>query len=160
MRCMAERRPEPTPEGALIRRAMIRKGVNAPDVADQAGITAGRWRHIVNGAQPLGGGKYNRVVAPAATLARMARAVDVTPEQLEQAGRRDAAEVLRDLLASQQPNSATAFTDPATGEVYEEQWERDIWDLTSLDMAERRKLIYYARSERARTEAEQRRAAG
>lgn len=56
--------------------------------------------------------------------------------------------------------SESRYTDPVTGETYAEQWERDLWDLNRIEMEERRKLIYYARSEWARTEAEQRRRAG
>lgn len=148
-----EQRPDPTPEGLLIQRAMVRKGVNATDVAAGAGITPGRWRHIVNGAQPLGGGRYHPVRAPAATLARMALAVDVTPEELEAAGRPDAAEVLRD-LGGQAPPPEQDWLDPDTGEEYTDDDERDVWGLTRLPAAERRKLIYYMRAERARQQAE------
>jgi hypothetical protein len=52
-----------------------------------------RWRQIVTGYQSIGGTQVS-VVAPAETLARMARTVDVTPGQLEEAGRMDAAEAL------------------------------------------------------------------
>lgn len=156
MRVMADdSRPDPTPEGELIRRAMVRKGVNAPDIADAAGISAGRWRHIVNGAQPLGQGRYNPVIAPAATLARMARAVDVTPEQLTKVGRKDAAEVLRDLADEDQPTSAGDFTDPITGERYEDPDEREIWGLTPLAERDRRELIYHLRARKAARQAEE-----
>jgi len=150
---MPGQRPDPTPEGKLIRRAMQRKGVNAPDVAPLAGISTGRWRHIVNGAQPLGRGQYHRVVAPADTLAKMAMAVDLTPEQLQQAGRGDAAAVLRELLAVEAPRDR--FTDPQTGEVYVDPDERDLWRLNRLPADTRRRLIYYLRADRAREQAEQ-----
>lgn len=41
-----------------------------------------------------------------------------------------------------------AAYDPETGEVYVEQHERELWALDRLDMAERRKLIYYIREHR------------
>lgn len=63
-------------------------------MAQLVGISDTRWRHIVNGYQPVGRGEYLKIQAPAATLARMARAVGLTPEQLTAAGREDAAEEL------------------------------------------------------------------
>lgn len=54
-----------------------------------------------------------------------------------------------------------AYVDPVTGEEYTDPAERELWSLARFPEDERRKLIYYARSERARQAAErQRRAAG
>lgn len=65
----------------------------------------------MNGYRPEAG-QYIPVRAPAETLARMAQVVGVTPEQLEQANRADAAAELRELppLATSQfdENIATA----------------------------------------------------
>ncbi len=47
----------------------------------------------------MGQGHYVPAIAPAGTLARMARAVGVTPDQLVEVGRADAAEELRYLGA-------------------------------------------------------------
>lgn len=68
-----------------------------------AGISSTRWRHIVNGYQPHGAGQNLAVIAPAATLARMARAVGVTPEQLAEVGRADAADELRTMAEFEAP---------------------------------------------------------
>lgn len=89
------RRPDPRPEGQLIQAAQ--RGRSAAALAPLAGISNTRWRHIVNGYQPMGAGQDVAVVAPATTLARMARAVGVTPEQLVEVGREDAALELRQL---------------------------------------------------------------
>lgn len=66
--------------------------------AEMAGISEGRWRQIVKGYQGTGTGRLP-VVAPDETVARMALVVGVTADQLEDAGRPDAATVLRHLLA-------------------------------------------------------------
>lgn len=51
----------------------------------------------------MGGGQNLAVTAPPTTLARMAHAVGVTPEQLADAGRDDAAEELRALAQLEAP---------------------------------------------------------
>lgn len=97
MRSMAG--PEQKPEGALIQSVMLQRGLSVRAVAALAGLSAERWRQIVNGVQPMGRGQKAEVVAPATTLAKMAHAVGLTPEQLEEVDRADAAEVLRKLRA-------------------------------------------------------------
>lgn len=86
------------PEGALIDRATKAKKVSKRRAAEMAGISEGRWRAIVNGYQSAGGGQTVTVVAPANTLARMARVVDVSADQLREAERADAADVLLVLM--------------------------------------------------------------
>lgn len=88
---MEHRRPTPTKEGQLIGRAAERTGLSVRRLAAKAGISDARWRHIVNGYQPVGRGQTIPIVAPAETLARMARVVGVTPDELRKAGRADAA---------------------------------------------------------------------
>lgn len=94
-------RPAQRPEGHLIYTAA--RGRSATTLATLAGISATRWRHIVNGYQPMGAGQNLVVVAPPGTLARMARAVGVTPEQLAEVGRDDAAAELRALTELEAP---------------------------------------------------------
>lgn len=91
--------PEQRPEGRLIERAMKSSRLTGRKAAPLAGMSEGRWRQIVSGRQPVTKGVYAPVRAPADTLARMARVVGVTPEQLEEAGRPDAADELRELVA-------------------------------------------------------------
>lgn len=93
--CMPDK-PEQPAEGALIQRAMIRERLSARQAATKAGMSEGRWRQIVSGYQSARG-QHIPVTAPAPTLAHMAKAVGLTPEDLTEAGRGDAADVLRDL---------------------------------------------------------------
>jgi hypothetical protein len=87
-------RPVPPPWGALITAALRQAGLSAREAARRAGISEGRWRQITGGYQVVSAGVYAPVRGPAATLARMASVAGVTPAQLEQAGRADAAAVL------------------------------------------------------------------
>ena len=87
--------------------------------AERAGISEGRWRQIVKGYQGTGTGRLP-VVAPDETIARMALAVGVTDSQLDETGRPEAAEVLRQLLAtSEQPDVelTQVSTDRLLGEI-------------------------------------------
>jgi hypothetical protein len=86
--------PRQTREGRLIEAAATATGLSVKKLAANAGISDTRWRHIVKGWQPGPGGGQNPVVAPPLTLARMAFAVGVSPEDLAQTGRTDAAELL------------------------------------------------------------------
>lgn len=91
-------KPDPQPEGKLITDARKRARLSGREAAKRAGISEGRWRQIVNGYMVVTKGVYSPVVgAPPETIARMAQSVDVTPEQLEEANRADAAEELRKL---------------------------------------------------------------
>lgn len=96
---MSERpeRPAQRPEGAVIERALKRKNLSARAAAEKAGISEGRWRQVMNGYQATGQGKYVDAVGTDVTVAHMAKAVEVTPEELDAAGRPDAALLLRDL---------------------------------------------------------------
>lgn len=83
-----------TPEGKLIGEATRAARKSVRKVADEAGISEGRWRQIVKGYQSVSAGNVIPVKAPAGTLAKMARAVGVTPEQLIEVDRADAAQAL------------------------------------------------------------------
>jgi len=87
-----------TPEGALIGSTLkhMRPPKSGRTAAKEAGISEGRWRQIVSGYASMGHGRKAPVVAPALTLARMARTVGLTPDDLQDVGREDAAvEMLR-----------------------------------------------------------------
>jgi hypothetical protein len=115
-------RPEPPPEGRLIEAATRLLDISIREAARRAGISYGRWRQIVKGYQNVSPGEYAAVRnAPAATIAKMARAAGVTPAQLAAEGcRPDAAAVLADLLAADDEPTlagilpAPAATDPLT----------------------------------------------
>jgi hypothetical protein len=103
-------KPEQPAEGALIQRGMIRQRLSARQAATKAGMSEGRWRQIVAGYQSARG-QHIPVTAPPATLARMAQAVGLTPDELTEAGRSDAAEVLADLASSPMPAPVAAAPD-------------------------------------------------
>ena len=90
-------RPRQRPEGALIEKALRNSGLSIRQAADAAGLSEGRWRQITAGYQSLGSGQYRAVVGPAKRIARMAQVVGLSPQQLERAGRADAAKELRRL---------------------------------------------------------------
>jgi hypothetical protein len=102
-------KPAQSAEGAALQRAMVRERLSARQAANQAGISEGRWRQIVAGYQSAAG-QHIPVVAPAATLARMALAVNLTAEDLVDAGRTDAADVMRD-LTQRRPQPVTETPD-------------------------------------------------
>jgi len=87
-------RPDPPAWGVLLTAALREAGMSAREAARRAGISEGRWRQIAGGYQVVSPGVYAHVRGPAATLARMASAAGVTPEQLTAAGRDDAATVM------------------------------------------------------------------
>jgi len=100
-----ETRPEPTPEGKLIDDAAALADISIREAARRAGLSYGRWRQITKGFQNMSPGVYAPVRdAPAKTIAKMARAVGVTPAQLAEAGREDAAVIL---ARFQQPEPVT-----------------------------------------------------
>lgn len=90
-------RPQPPPEGRLIAAAAEHQELSIREAARRAGISYGRWRQITSGFQNVSPGSYAAVRAPARTLAKMAQAVGVTPDELAGAGREDAAQVLAEM---------------------------------------------------------------
>lgn len=105
-------KPEQRPEGRLLAEALKLSKLSARKAATLAEMSDGRWGQIVRGYQTMGNEVYAPVRAPADTLARMAQVVGVTPEQLEEAGRADAADELRALMTPDE----TAPTEDASGE--------------------------------------------
>jgi len=65
--------------------------------AAKAGISPSQWSDVERGHKKAGSGVVVPVQATAQTLARMARAVGTSPDDLAAAGRDDAARYLRDL---------------------------------------------------------------
>lgn len=87
------------PEAALIEEARLRLPRNrsaVAKVAKRAGISEARWRQVAKGYQQATKETRVPVRAPAETLARMAEAVNLTADDLEQVGRQDAAEIMRE----------------------------------------------------------------
>lgn len=86
----------PPPEAVLIRRAREARGLSPAEAAARLSIRLGprRWRQLEDGYESRGGRK---VAAGDKQLAHMAHAVGLTPERLEEAGRPDAAAILREI---------------------------------------------------------------
>ena len=95
-----DHRPDQPPEGKLIEAAARDLDLSIREAARRAGISYGRWRQITSGYQNVSPGSYAEVRAPAKTLARMAAVVNVTPGQLTEAGREDAARILAETPAA------------------------------------------------------------
>ncbi|HEX7631287.1 MAG TPA: helix-turn-helix transcriptional regulator [Lacunisphaera sp.] len=75
-------------EPALLRRARKARRMTIPEAADDAGISQQNWARIEQGQAKT---------IPDGTLAHMAHAVQIAPEQLEGIGRHEAAEILREI---------------------------------------------------------------
>lgn len=86
--------PTQRPEGDLLERLRngMQPALSARAAAKAAGLSPSRWTQIVRGYKQETGGIRVPVRAPADTLARMARVVGATPEQLRGVGRADAAD--------------------------------------------------------------------
>lgn len=86
------------PEGALIEEVLASLGWSMRRAAKEVGISDSRLRHIVRGYQPVGREQRIEVVAPAATLAEIALALKIAPDDMKAAGRDDAAEIMQTRL--------------------------------------------------------------
>lgn len=89
------------PWGTILKRARESwrpRRLSMRAAAVRAGVAETTWRHAEGGYEPKAGMRLPyRVGAP--TLANMAEAVGVTPDELRGAGRSDAAEILEDIAA-------------------------------------------------------------
>ncbi|MES5383901.1 hypothetical protein ABVN64_30350 [Mycolicibacterium conceptionense] len=85
-------------------RKQVRPAMSVRKAAEAASISEGRWRSLAKGTHQVSKGTAVPTRAPADTLARMARTVGATPDQLREVGRGDAADELaalsRDSLRS------------------------------------------------------------
>ncbi|MFF5045594.1 helix-turn-helix domain-containing protein [[Kitasatospora] papulosa] len=88
----------------MIASALKKSGLSARKAARQADLSDARWRQIVSGYQSVSGSPAP-VRAPADTLARMAQVVGVTPTELREAQREDAARELEELQQAEQPSA-------------------------------------------------------
>lgn len=114
---MADELPRPTPEGKLIRqvRSLSIPKLSIPAAAARIGLSAEQWGYVERGYYPARDGNPPRPFSPpAATLAKMAHALRITPERLETEGQRpDAAENLREILRDQPQNDKPSLSDLA-----------------------------------------------
>ncbi|WP_405930357.1 helix-turn-helix domain-containing protein [Streptomyces sp. NBC_00827] len=137
---------QPPAAATLIRLARQARGLS-PEVAAQLTpirLGGSRWREIEKGYK---GSKSARqgVHAPDLTLAHMAHTVGVSPERLDEAGRGDAAEILREILRQE----ADVEKEPAPYADLSDPMERAAWE-ADLPLGERTKMIDLLRQGRAR----------
>jgi transcriptional regulator with XRE-family HTH domain len=93
----------PPPEASLLHRTRESAGITITEAARAAGITDTRWSQIERGHERRKGIDVP-ARAKAGTLARMARAIGISPERIESDGERpDAAEILREMLRAPEP---------------------------------------------------------
>lgn len=70
-----------------------------PQLAQASGVSPAQIQNIMKGYRIVRAGETAPVVASAGDAARIARALGLSPVELEKAGRGDAAEVLRQIIA-------------------------------------------------------------
>ena len=106
----------PPPEATLIRLVREAAHMTAAEAALAAGISKARWSQIENGYETRGDG-FKEVRGKRDTIAHMAHALHISPERLEEAGRPDAAQVLREIqrqeVASQPVPAPSEEAEPA-----------------------------------------------
>ena len=106
--------PAQPPEAEALRIARIRQNLSVRAAAERAGVSTSLWRQVEAGYTTPAKGVHTPKIAPAATLARMARAVDLQPDDLESQGQRpDAAQILREIARQQEGNQLAM---PATAD--------------------------------------------
>jgi transcriptional regulator with XRE-family HTH domain len=86
------------PEMAVIHERRTRPGISVRQAARLAGISEARWRQLEAGGRDMRG-MWIDEEAPDRTLSRMAHAVGVTPRELRDAGRKEAAAMLEEYAA-------------------------------------------------------------
>jgi hypothetical protein len=91
---MAQPIPPQTLEGSLIEKAAKATGRSIRQLAANAGMSDTRWRQVIKGWQNGPSGEPIAVHPPALTLARMALIVGLKPDELREANRGDAADLL------------------------------------------------------------------
>lgn len=97
---MAPRPPQPPAVMLLIEQRRERLGISKRTAAAFAGLSEARWRQLVNGGRPFQG-TWITESAPDPTLARMALAVRVAPEDIKPVSPL-AAQILADLIAERE----------------------------------------------------------
>ena len=149
-------RPVPPPEAELIRLVREAAHITTAEAAVAAGMSKSRWSQIESGYETRGE-DFKEVRGKRDTIAHMAHVVGIGPERLEEAGRPDAAEVLREI----QRQEAAAVLPPVTEEppvVEDDPLTPDERAASEAFIAElrRRRAQIRAREERERQEQDRR----
>ncbi|WP_137991205.1 helix-turn-helix domain-containing protein [Streptomyces vilmorinianum] len=127
-------KPTPPPETSLLRLAREAAGLSPESAAARMSVkfSGSRWRQIEAGYRK---DSSTQVVAPAPTLAQMAHTVGISSSRLANAGREDAAAILREIERSGEP-AAPAGPQATLSEL--EEWQQQII-LNALDNRPRSK---------------------
>lgn len=113
------------PEGRLIEEAREQRGLSQNAAAERVGLSGTRWRQIVYGRAALDGEKVTR------TLARMARIVGASSEDLAKAGRQDIADALTAMGGGDPlpaPSDTHTSRDPDASLSGHRFYEPEFWD--------------------------------
>ena len=126
-------KPAPPPEAVLLTVARKAAGMKTPEVALAAGISKARLSQIENGYERRAG-RYTPVRGKDDTVAHVAAVVGVSPERLEEAGRPDAAVILREILRrDDEPDAALELITRTWGspdfapDFIQGIWHADMW---------------------------------
>lgn len=105
--------PQPPPEADLIRLARQARGLSPEEAAERTPIRIKgfRWRQIEKGFKGKVG-ESDPVVGLPKTIAHMAYTVGVTPSRLIEAGREDAAQILREIQIQNAGDTVAGLPDP------------------------------------------------
>lgn len=107
---MTTGQPQRPEESYLLQAATDQDERSVRQLAPMAGMSEARWRQILKGRMTTAGHEVD-VVAPAATIARMALVLRVKPAALRKAGRDDAADMLEKMLeAAERGDSVVPLT--------------------------------------------------
>lgn len=129
--------PEPPPEAVLIRRARQARGLTRAEAAERSSVVkASRWGQIENGYLMKAGVPVS-TRAGDMQLAHMARTVGLSPERLEESGRTDAAEILREIQEQEQ-----SYADMS------DRLERTAWEMP-LSVEDRKLIVDMLREAKA-----------
>lgn len=128
-------KPTPPPEAPLIRLVRLGAELTADQAARRAGISKARWSQIENGYERRQGAWY-AVRATDGLLARMARAIGLGADRLDQAGRGDAAEILREMAAREGRTE-----EPPVDLAPQCEYEREALATPGLDDAAKRLIV-------------------
>lgn len=135
--------PKPPPEAVLIRRARQARGLTRAEAAERSSVVkASRWGQIENGYL-MKAGVPVETRAGDMQLAHMARTVGLSPERLKEAGRDDAAEILREI----QEQERAPYADLS------DRLERTAWELP-LSVEDRRLIVDMLREAKAQGRGE------
>ena len=138
-------KPVPPPEATLITLARKAAGLSVPAAIRKTAedvIGAARWSQLENGYE-VKAGQPVPVRGRDDTIAHMAFAVGVTPDELDEAGRPDAGDVLREILRQQEKARQAAVVDEERH--FDDHRLQSIWDLKALPAATRLGMIEYAK---------------